>query len=205
MYRKFFKRFLDIIFSLLALPLLIILFIIFSPIIYFEDKGTIFYKSDRLGRNGKVFKMYKFRSMKMNAPDLRNPDGSTYNGEDDPRVTKIGKFMRKTSLDEFPQIINVLKGDMSFIGPRPNTLMALKETDELMWYKMKVRPGITGYSQAYFRNEIRGREKYINDVYYVDNLSFFLDCKVLIKTIITVIKREKVYVRLGDNEKRTDI
>lgn len=180
------------------MPAVVLLFIVFGPIIYFEDKGSVLYKQDRLGKNGRVYKMYKFRSMKVNAPDLRNIDGSTYNGEDDPRVTKIGKFMRKTSVDEIPQIINVLKGDMSFIGPRPNTLMALKESDELMWYKMKVRPGITGYSQAYFRNTIRGREKYKNDVYYVDHLSFILDCRVLIKTFITVVKRENVYVNLND-------
>lgn len=89
-------------------------------LIKIEDRGPIFYFGKRLGKNGRIFKMYKLRSMKVNAPDLRNSDGSTYNSDDDPRLTKMGKILRKTSLDELPQIINVLKGDMSFVGPRPD-------------------------------------------------------------------------------------
>lgn len=118
MIYKFFKRLFDIIISLIALPFVLLVILIFGPIIYFTDKGPIFYNAPRLGKKGKVFKMYKLRSMKVNSPDLKNADGSTYNGKNDPRVTKIGKFLRKTSLDEFPQFFNVLKGDMSFIGER---------------------------------------------------------------------------------------
>ena len=103
MYKHFFKRIYDIIIGVLALPIVLLLILILGPIIYFTDRGPIFYNGPRIGLGGKVFKMYKFRSMRVNAPDIRTEDGSTYNGEDDPRVTKIGRFMRKTSLDEIPQ------------------------------------------------------------------------------------------------------
>ena len=119
MYKKFFKRFIDIVLSLLATPFVLLVIAIMAPFIFFEDKGPIFYNATRRGRNGKNFKMFKLRSMYVNAPDLKNPDGSTFNSDKDPRVTKIGRFMRKTSVDELPQILNVLIGDMSFIGPRP--------------------------------------------------------------------------------------
>lgn len=195
MYRKFFKRVIDLILALLLLPLFLIILIIIGPLIYFEDKGTIFYVAPRLGKGGKIFKMYKFRSMKMNAPDLRNKDGSTYNSEDDPRLTKIGKFIRKTSLDEIPQILNVIKGDMSIIGPRPDLPGALKDYKESDKKKLEVRPGITGYSQAFYRNSITQEQKFKNDVYYVNNLSFLLDLKIFVKTVTTVIKRQNVFTK----------
>ena len=94
--------------------------VIVAPIIYFSDKGPVFYNSNRLGKDGKIFKMYKFRTMKNNSPEIRNEDGSTFNSEDDPRLTKFGRLLRKTSLDETPQLINIIKGDMSIIGPRPD-------------------------------------------------------------------------------------
>ena len=109
------KRWIDFALALIALPFVLILIIIMAPIILFQTRVLIFYNGKRRGKNGKVFKMYKFRSMYVNAPDIRNIDGSTYNGDDDPRVTKIGKFMRKTSLDEIPQLLNVLFGDMSIV------------------------------------------------------------------------------------------
>lgn len=161
--------------------------------IYFQDKSSIFYNALRLGKEGKIFKMYKFRSMKMNAPDLRNEDGSTFNAEDDPRLTKIGKFIRKTSLDETPQLINIIKGDMSIIGPRPDLPehMVLYEGNEAR--KLEIRPGVTGYSQAYFRNTIPWKEKIKKDIYYIDNLTFWLDIKVFFKTIVSVLKRKDVF------------
>lgn len=122
MYINFVKRFIDIIIGLLAFPFVLILIIIMGPIIYFNDKGPIFYNAERLGLNGKPFKMFKFRSMFVNAPDIRNEDGSTYNGDDDPRVTKVGRFMRKTSLDEIPQFLNVLLGDSGIIGTTKKNL-----------------------------------------------------------------------------------
>ncbi len=196
MYKNFIKRFFDITFALTALPFLIIIILVFSPIIYFDDKGPVLYNAERRGRNGKVFKMYKFRSMKVNSPDLRNTDGSTYNSEKDPRVTKIGKIMRKASLDELPQLLNVLKGDMSFVGPRP-TLPGKKnmnELDEKRLKRLEVRPGITGYSQAYFRNSIGQEQKFEYDAYYVNNLSFIFDVKIMLKTVLSVLKKENVFV-----------
>lgn len=179
--------------SLIALPFWLIILIIIGPMIYFQDKSSIFYNALRLGKEGKIFKMYKFRSMKMNAPDLRNEDGSTFNAEDDPRLTKIGKFIRKTSLDETPQLINIIKGDMSIIGPRPDLPehMVLYEGNEAR--KLEIRPGVTGYSQAYFRNTIPWKEKIKKDIYYIDNLTFWLDIKVFFKTIVSVLKRKDVF------------
>lgn len=197
MYKHFFKRFFDIIISLIALPFVLLVVIIFAPIIYFTDKGPVFYNAPRLGKKGKVFKMYKLRSMKVNAPDIKNADGSTFNGENDPRVTKVGRFMRKTSIDELPQFLNVLKGDLSLIGPRAHLTTNYKGydvLDEKRKKRLEVRPGITGYSQAYFRNSITGEQKIENDVYYAENISFKLDVKILIQTVKSVLKRENIYV-----------
>ena len=191
MYRNYIKPFLGFICAIIGLPIFAIIFIIIAPLIFIEDKGPIFYNAPRLGRNGKVFKMYKFRSMKVNAPDLRNADGSTYNAEDDPRVTKIGHFLRKTSLDETAQLLNVLIGDMAIIGPRPS-LPGVEMTKERM-KRLSVRPGITGYSQAYYRNSDNLIQRAKNDIYYVENVSFLLDLKILFKTIETVLRRSNVY------------
>jgi len=203
MIYRFFKRLFDIILSLIALPFVLLAILIFGPIIFFTDRGPIFYNAPRLGRKGKVFKMYKFRSMKVNSPNLRNADGSTYNGANDPRVTKIGKFMRKTSVDELPQFLNVLKGDMSFIGPRAHLTTSYKgyeNLDEVRKKRLDVRPGITGYNQAYYRNSVSSDEKLKNDVYYVEHISMWLDIKIVFKTIFSVLKRENIYVGEASNK-----
>ncbi len=192
MYALFFKRVFDLMIGLLALPLVLLFIFVISPFIWFEDKGPIFYKAKRISKNGGVFKMYKFRSMKVNAPDIRLENGDTFNGDDDPRVTKIGRFLRKTSIDEIPQFLNVLIGNMSFIGPRPDT------PDFLEVYKkeypdiLTIKPGITGYNQAYFRNSIDGKEKMKNDDYYAKNLTFLMDMKIMFKTIKTVLLKENI-------------
>lgn len=193
MYKKFLKRVIDVLFSTFFLPFLIIIIIIVSPLIVFEDKGPVFYRAKRLGKNGKPFKMYKFRSMMVNAPDIRNEDGSTYNGEDDPRVTKIGRFMRKTSIDEIPQMLNVLLGDMSLIGPRPDPLDDMQIYTEYQKKKLQVRPGITGYNQAFFRNSVGQNEKFEHDVYYAEHISFVFDVKIFFKTIVTILSHKNVY------------
>jgi undecaprenyl phosphate N,N'-diacetylbacillosamine 1-phosphate transferase len=193
MYKHFFKRLIDFLISLLALPFVLLTIIIFGPIIFLTDRGPIFYCGERIGKNGKPFKMIKFRSMKVNAPDIRLEDGSTFNGENDPRVTKIGKFLRKTSIDELPQFLNVLVGQMSIIGPRPDPLDWLDRYPDDIKVFLTVRPGITGYSQAYFRNSADGYEKMQNDAYYAKNLSFGLDVKIFFKTIVTVFKHENTY------------
>lgn len=192
--------------ALLALPFWFLVLLIIGPIIYFQDKGSIFYNAPRLGKDGKVFKMYKFRSMKMNAPDLRNEDGSTFNSEDDPRLTSIGRFIRKTSLDETPQLINIIKGDMSIIGPRPD----LPEHQELYEgnesRKLEIRPGVTGYNQAYYRNTVPWKERIKNDIYYIDRLSWRLDVRIFLKTVVSVLKRDDVFIsESGGTNKYTSL
>ncbi len=204
MYKAFGKRLIDLIISIIGLPFFGILFIVFAPIIKLTDGGHVFYNAERLGRKGKVYKMYKFRSMRENAPDIRNKDGSTFNGDNDPRVTKIGRIIRKTSIDETPQILNVLKGDMSIIGPRPFVTThfdGYDKLDEKGKKRLEVRPGITGYSQAYYRNSIGKEEKIDNDCYYADHVSLLLDIKIFFHTIKSVLKRENIYVDSAEKEK----
>lgn len=193
MYANFLKRLFDIVISITLFPFWLIFFIVIGPIIYLQDKGSIFFNAPRLGKNGKIFTMYKFRSMKMNAPDIRNEDGSTFNAEDDPRLTEIGKFIRKTSIDETPQLLNILVGDMSIVGPRPDLPEAIYCYTGNQKRKLEVRPGITGYSQAFFRNAIDAKEKFENDVYYVDNLTFLFDLKIIANTVIAVIERKNIF------------
>lgn len=193
MYNLVVKRFFDFIMALICLPFLLIVILFISIAIKIDDGGPVFYCAKRIGRKGKLFTMIKFRSMKVNAPDIRLADGSTYNGEDDPRVTKMGGFLRKTSIDELPQILNVLIGHMSFIGPRPDPEDWLNKYSEEEKVFLMVRPGITGYSQAYFRNEADGKQKIVNDVYYARHCTLWMDIKVLFKTIGTVFKREKTF------------
>ena len=204
MYRKYVKRILDIIVSIIALPLFAFIFIFVAPKIYLEDKGTIFYKAKRRGLNGSIFEMYKFRSMQMNAPDIRNSDNSTFNSSDDPRLTRTGKFIRKWSLDETAQIINVLKGDMSLIGPRPiTTNKPIEEYDEKRQIRLTVRPGITGYTQAYYRNSIDQETKFQYDADYAQNVTFLGDLKILFKTLATVIQRKNIYTATKSTQEAT--
>ena len=194
MYKKCIKRVIDFTLSVIGMPVFLLSFIIVAPIIFISDRGPVFYNANRIGKKGKTFKMYKYRSMNVNAPDIRLNDGSTYNSENDPRVTKVGRILRKTSIDELPQILNVFWGDMSFIGPRPNLpTVPYDELDEAHKHSLEVRPGITGYNQAYFRNSVSAEQRTKNDIYYVDNLSFFLDVKILVQTVITVLRRDNIY------------
>ena len=193
MYQRYLKRFFDYLLCIIGLPVFSLLYIVFGLLIKLEDGGPVFYLAERIGKDSKPFKMYKFRSMKVNAPTLLNEDGSTYNSKDDPRVTKIGKFMRENSIDETPQILNVLKGDMSIIGPRASLASALDTYLEDELAKMKVRPGITGYTQAYYRNALSNREKRLKDAWYSEKVSLGLDLRIFFKTIQTVFKREGLY------------
>lgn len=194
MYIHFFKRVIDLIFALIALPFVLLIIIFVAPFIWLDDRGPIFYAGKRIGYKGKPFGMLKFRSMKVNAPDIRLEDGSTYNGDDDPRVTKVGRFLRKTSLDEIPQFLNVLTGQMSLIGIRPDPLDWLEKYNEYERVILTVKPGITGYNQAYFRNSVDGIVKLKNDVYYAEHISFWLDVKIFFKTIKTVLFRENINI-----------
>ncbi|MBE7034544.1 MAG: sugar transferase [Ruminococcaceae bacterium] len=203
MYKHFFKRFFDILCGLAGCLVFAVSFIFVAPLIYFTDKGPVFYNATRRGKNGKEFTMYKYRSMAVNAPQLKNADGSTYSGDDDPRVTKLGRILRKTSVDELPQFINVLKGDMSVIGPRPTVKkgeIILSELDENRRKHYMVRPGVTGYSQAYFRNSITQEEKFANDAYYADHISFALDVKIFFKTIMSVLGTKNINTSPEQNQ-----
>lgn len=200
MYRYFIKRLLDIIFALILLPIVLVIIIPVSIAIKLEDGGPVFYNGPRLGKNMKQFTMYKLRSMKVNAPDIRNEDGTTFNSNDDPRVTKVGKFIRKTSIDELPQIFNVLKGEMSFIGPRPSPLGDKSIYPKEFFKKFDVLPGITGYNQALLRNNATMEERIANDSYYVDNISFRLDIKILFMTIGNVVFSKNIYRNESINE-----
>jgi len=195
MYKNCFKRLIDFLVALVASPFVLLAVIIMAPIIYINDPGPVFYNATRRGKDGKSFKMFKFRSMYVNSPNLRNADGSTYNAEDDPRVTKVGRFMRKTSIDELPQFFNILIGDMSLVGPRPTLAnKPFAEVNPDIRKRFSVRPGVTGYSQAYFRNSITQQEKFEYDCYYADNVSFIMDVKILVKTVMSVLKHENIYV-----------
>ena len=175
------------------MPFVLVLLAFLVPLIKLEDNGPAFYNAPRMGKDGEMFTMFKLRSMYVNAPDIKMADGSTYNAPDDPRMTKVGSFLRRTSLDEVPQFFNVLKGDMSIIGPRPD----LKEESEL-WegdekLKGEVLPGITGFAQVYGRNSIPWKKRLKLDAYYVRHVSPSLDASIFFKTIVNIFKQEGIF------------
>ena len=195
-YVRVVKRVADIIIGLAALPFLLIIIAIVGIAIKIDDGGPIFYKAKRIGKGEVIFDMYKFRSMIVDAPNWTNEDGSTYNAPDDDRVTRVGKFIRKTSIDELPQFLNVLIGNMTLIGPRASGAGALGTYQDDEKAKMDVKPGITGYTQAYYRNGLTVREKRIKDAWYANNVTFAMDVKIFFKTFVTVLKRENIYTNV---------
>lgn len=184
MYRRVFKRVIDVLISFFALLMLWPLFIVIAILIKKEDKGPVFYMQRRTGKDGKVFEMYKFRSMNV------VPRGQEMTISHDKRVTKIGKFLRNTSLDELPQFINVLVGDMSFIGPRPWITEYYDNFTDEQKRRVEVKPGIIGLAQAKGRNGLTIFQKINYDIEYVNNISFKMDCKILIDSIKIVLKKE---------------
>ncbi|MCX2745213.1 sugar transferase [Mangrovivirga sp. M17] len=187
MYRDFFKRIIDFIMSLIGLITASPIFLIVWFLLAVNQNGKAFFVQPRPGKNGEVFKLVKFKTM----TDAKDKNGDLL--PDDQRLHGLGKFVRKTSLDELPQLINVLKGDMSLIGPRPLLVEYLPLYNEKQARRHDVRPGITGWAQVNGRNAISWEKKFDYDVYYVDNLSFTLDVKILILTI------KKVFVAEGIN------
>jgi len=191
-----FKRCFDVLFSLSVLVLLAPLFIVFAVLIKLDSRGPVFYRQARLGKNGVEFSMYKFRSMVV---DAESKGAGLFNYENDPRVTRIGSFLRKTSLDEFPQFINVLKGDMSIIGPRPPVVYELGDYETLnSRYKKRftVLPGITGLAQVEGRNSITWDRKVNYDNQYVELIKkrwFLVDLKIFFKTILNIFQRKDIY------------
>ena len=188
------KRTFDIIGSLVGMVFMLIAMIIFGPLIKLESPGPIFFKQQRVGKNGRIFYIYKFRSMYIDAEKLKQElmaqnemNGLMFKMEDDPRITKVGKFIRKTSIDELPQFINVLKGDMSLVGTRPPTVSEFNQYQGHHKIRLSMKPGITGMWQAYGRNTVKDFEDVVKmDLNYIDNWSLGLDMKILGKTVVTV-------------------
>lgn len=182
MYKHFFKRFFDFLLVLLALIVLSPFLLVITIILHIANKGAgAFFTQERPGRNGKIFKVIKFKSM----TDERDAEGNLL--PNDQRITKIGKFIRKFSIDELPQLINVLKGDMALIGPRPLMPRYLELYSPEQMRRHEVRPGITGWAQVNGRNNITWTEKFKLDVWYVDHISLWLDIKILLMTIKNVL------------------
>lgn len=190
LYASFFKRVLGLIFSVVGFIILIPILIIISILIKLTSKGPVFFKQDRIGRHGKVFNMYKFRTMIVNAENIG--DGIRVRSKNDPRITKIGKILRKTSLDELPQLINVIKGDMSLVGPRPpvtyHPYNGYNNYPENAKKRFIVRPGLTGLSQIKYRNGVSWDDRIKMDVKYTENISLLEDIKIILATIKIVIK-----------------
>ncbi|OQP67519.1 sugar transferase [Niastella populi] len=185
-YRNYFKRFLDLIVSLVAFSLLLPVFIIVTALLYIANQGKPFFVQPRPGRNGRIFRLVKFKTMN----DRKDAAGNLLS--DAERLTAVGRFIRKTSLDEIPQLINVIKGEMSLIGPRPLLVEYLPLYNSTQKRRHEVRPGITGWAQVNGRNAIGWKEKFELDVWYVDNMSFLLDCKIIVFTLTKVVKSEGV-------------
>lgn len=185
-YERVVKRIVDIIISGIFLIIFSWLYLILYFVVRTKLGAPVLFKQDRPGYKGKVFKMYKYRSM----TDERDENGELL--PDEVRLTSFGKKLRSTSLDELPEMLNVFKGDMSLIGPRPLLVSYLPLYNERQSHRHDVRPGITGYAQAYGRNSITWEEKFEKDVYYVENCSFLLDLKIIFHTIKVVLNHEGI-------------
>ena len=192
------KRIIDVIISTIGLIVLSPIFLILAIIIKLDSKGPVFFAHTRYGKDGKKFKMYKFRTMYENAQDMINdftPEQmkewkENFKLKEDPRITKVGNFLRKTSLDELPQIVNIIKGDLSIIGPRPVIEEELEKYGDNKEKFLSVTPGLTGYWQANGRSSTTYEQRMEMELYYIDNISPKLDVKIFFKTIESVIKKE---------------
>lgn len=192
------KRVIDVILASVALILLSPLFAIIAIAIKIDSKGPVFFAHKRIGKNGKIIKLYKFRSMVINAeeliksftPEQMREYKENYKLTNDPRITKVGKFLRKTSLDELPQLINIINGDLSIIGPRPVVADELEKYGVNKDKFLSVTPGLTGYWAANGRSNTTYEQRMEMELYYIDNLSLKMDIKVFFKTILSVFKKE---------------
>lgn len=186
LYRNYLKRFVDFTLSLVAFCLLLPIFIIITALLFIANHGSPFFVQQRPGKNGRIFKLVKFKTMNDRKDEAGNllPDAE--------RLTTTGNFIRKTSIDEIPQLINVIKGEMSLIGPRPLLVEYLPLYNDRQKRRHEVRPGITGWAQVNGRNAIGWKEKFELDVWYVDHVDFRLDCKIVFFTIMKVLKSEGV-------------
>jgi lipopolysaccharide/colanic/teichoic acid biosynthesis glycosyltransferase len=187
MYKHFFKRLIDFLISLIALIIISPIMLVVTIWLHFANKGAgVFFFQDRPGKNAKIFRVIKFKTM----TDERDADGNLLSDAD--RITKVGKFVRSTSIDELPQLINVLKGDMALIGPRPLLPEYLPRYSPEHSHRHDIRPGITGWAQVNGRTNISWKDKLDYDIWYVNHISFCLDLRIIFMTIRNVIKREDV-------------
>ncbi|WP_302999599.1 sugar transferase [Thomasclavelia spiroformis] len=186
MYRKYIKRLLDFILSLFAIIILSPVLLIVALLVRIKLGSPVIFKQKRPGLNEKIFTLYKFRTM----TDAKDEQGNLL--PDEIRLTKFGKLLRSTSLDELPELFNILKGDMAIVGPRPLLVRYLPLYNEHQKHRHDVRPGFTGYAQCNGRNAISWEEKFDLDVYYTKNLTLFMDIKIIIKTIKVVLFREGI-------------
>jgi lipopolysaccharide/colanic/teichoic acid biosynthesis glycosyltransferase len=187
--REFFKRIFDFLISLLAIVALLPVFVVIWTAIRISSKGPVIFKQERVGKNGKPFTFYKFRTMRTDI----DPFGPSPKAADDQRLTKVGKILREYSLDELPQLFNVLKGDMSIVGPRPLYVSQMTEWDERQKKRLLVKPGLTGLAQISGRGELTREEKLELDVKYVETAGFWLDLKILLVTVTQVFGRKNIY------------
>jgi lipopolysaccharide/colanic/teichoic acid biosynthesis glycosyltransferase len=194
------KRLLDVILSGLSMLVLLPVGCACALAVLLTSRGPVIYKAQRMGKNGRPFPLYKFRSMIVGAPDWRNSDGSAFTSDRDPRVTPVGRFLRQTSLDELPQLWNVLRGDMSLVGPRPDQVDQIRYYTEAEKVKLAVKPGITGLAQISGRNSIAWETRKVLDAEYVKRQSFLLDLVILCKTIPYILKREGVNSPAATNQ-----
>lgn len=186
MYKNFFKRLIDITVSFLGLLVLFPLFILLVIMLFFINNGKPFFFQERPGKNEKIFKIIKFKTMN----DKKDKEGGLLPNEQ--RITGVGNFLRKTSIDELPQIINIIKGDMAIVGPRPLTIRYLDLYNSEQKKRHLVKPGITGWAQVNGRNNISWTKKFELDVWYTDNISFLLDLRIIYLTVIKVIKNADI-------------
>lgn len=185
-----FKRACEVVLSFIALIILSPVLLITAIAVKLDSPGPVIFKQDRFGKGGKVFKIYKFRSMCENA---EHTGSGVYSGADDMRVTKVGKIIRATSIDELPQLVNILKGDMSFVGPRPPLTYHpwdISEYTEEQLHMFDVRPGITGWAQVHGRKDVEWHKRIELNCWYVDHVSLWLDLKILFTTVVKVLKNE---------------
>lgn len=186
-YNRFIKRFFDFVVALIALVVLSPIFVITSLAIKLDSKGPVIFKQKRIGKDGKVFNIYKFRSMCVGA---EGKGSGVYSGKGDARVTKVGKFIRATSIDELPQLVNILKGDMSFVGPRPPLTYhpwPIDEYSDEQLLMFALRPGVTGWAQVHGRKDVEWNKRIKLNVWYVKNVSLLLDIKIMFMTVFKVI------------------
>jgi undecaprenyl phosphate N,N'-diacetylbacillosamine 1-phosphate transferase len=189
----FAKRAIDLVGASLALVVLLPVAAVVCLVVKLGSAGPVLFRQKRLGKNGVPFTLYKFRTMRDGAPLVRNADGSAFVGAGDPRLTRAGRFLRDSTLDEIPQLVNVLKGDMSLVGPRPDLVEQLGLYDDLMRRKLEVRPGMASLSLARGRNSLAWYKRAELDVYYVDHRSLVLDAKVFLMALLMVLLRRGVY------------